>query len=684
MPVRDALQALTEQLAASPCLLLTAGFLVAFLEAAAIVGLLVPGIFLLFLIAALVGWDPSMMVAMSVAFALGAMAGDGLSFALGRRYRARLAALPPTSRSGRWLDTGRAFFRRHGGRSVFIARFVGPVRPIVPVVAGSLGMPAASFVPRMIVASLVWAPAMVIPGALFGQSLEVAAEFGTRVVVLVLLVVLGGWLLVALVRGAYAWGSRRSTWWFKRLGGWLRRHPRFGRLASPLLVPGQREVIPVLGLAGMLLLSFAALLTVLTLAIVNAPPALSEAVSTVTASATLSGSLRTPLADPVFVVLGLAGSAPVAIALALGVALFLAAAQRPVALVHWLLAVVLGTALAQGLDGLLGLLPMQVARPDVAFASLVLMHGFLAVIAAKDLAATQRKWLYLAATAALVLIGFARLYLGRADLYALGVAAALAVTWLTLVGIAYRVRARPARTRSAWALVAVFVLLAAGGSVVANGMGYSRVLQGQQQGPPIRSVAEECWWARGRDCDGTELPRRRTVFGDPAGQVFDAQVAADAEVLRSALDDAGWQALPALDARAARAVLARRIDPDRLPHLARDFNGRTQEIARRLPLGDERWAVLRAWRSGWQLTPDGRPVWLIQVRVAAPTTVAGLFATWRRDASRSGEGVAALRRAGSDWRWRRDGEDGILRADARRAGAGAVSDRPVSADLTAD
>ena len=155
--MRDALQALTEQLAASPCLLLTAGFLVAFLEAAAIVGLLVPGIFLLFLIAALVGWDPSMMVAMSVAFALGAMAGDGLSFALGRRYRARLAALPPTSRSGRWLDTGRAVFRRHGGRSVFIARFVGPVRPIVPVVAGSLGMPAASFVPRMIVASLVWA-----------------------------------------------------------------------------------------------------------------------------------------------------------------------------------------------------------------------------------------------------------------------------------------------------------------------------------------------------------------------------------------------------------------------------------------------------------------------------------------------------------------------------------------------
>ncbi|MBY6204031.1 hypothetical protein [Halomonas denitrificans] len=664
--MRDALQTMTEQLAASPGLLLAAGFLVAFVEAAAIVGLLVPGIFLLFLIAALVGWNPSMMVAMSAAFALGAMAGDGLSYALGRRYRHRLAALPPTSRSGRWLDSGRAFFRRHGGRSVFIARFVGPVRPIVPVVAGSLGMPAAAFVPRMVIASLLWAPAMVIPGALFGQSLEVAAEFGTRVVVLLLLAVLGGWLLVSLVRGAYAWGSRRSTWWFKRLGGWLRRHPRFGRLAGPLLVPGQREVIPVLGLAAMLLLSFTALLAVLTLAIVNAPPALSEAVGTVTGAATLSGSLRTPLADPLFVVLGLAGSAPVAVALGLGVTLFLAAAGRSVALVHWLLAVVLGTALAQGLYGLLGLLPMRVARPDVAFASLVLMHGFLAVIAAKDLAATQRKWLYLAATAALVLIGFARLYLGRADLYALGVAAALAVVWLTLVGIAYRVRARPARTRSAWALVAVFVLLAAGGSVVANGMGYSRVLQGQQQGPPVRSVAESCWWSRGRDCDGTELPRRRTVFGDPGGQVFDAQVAADAEVLRNALDEADWQPLPPLGVRAIRAVLARRVDADRLPHLARDFNGRTQEVARRLPLGDDRWAVLRAWRSGWQLTPDGRPVWLIQVRVVTPTTVAGLFATWRRDASRSDEGIDALRRAGSDWRWRRDGDEDILRADARR------------------
>ncbi len=185
----------------------------------------------------------------------------------------------------------------------------------------------------------------------------------------------------------------------------------------------------------------------------------------------------------------------------------------------------------------------------------------------------------------------------------------------------------------------------------------------------MRTVAESCWWARSRDCEGNALPRRRTVFGDPSVQVFDAQVAVDAEVFRAALDDAGWQSLPPLGAGAVRAVLARRTDPDRLPHLARDFNGRTQEIARRLPLGDERWALLRAWRSGWQLTPDGRPVWLIQVRVVAPTTVAGLFATWRRDEARSGEGMAALRRAGSGWRWRPGEDEAVLRADARNAEA---------------
>lgn len=658
----QALRDLVEQLAASPELLILAGFVVAMLEAVAILGLLVPGILLLMAIAALVGWDPPWMLALTAALALGAMAGDGLSFWIGRRYRDRLAALAPTTRSGRWLENGRSLFRRHGGRSIFIARFLGPARPVIPLVAGSLDMPVRDFVSRMLIACVLWAPAMVLPGALFGESLELAAEFGGRLVVLILLLVVGAWALQACVRLVYGWASKRSTWWLKRLGNGLRRHPRFGRLAGPLLVPGQREVVPVLGLAIVLLMSFVVLLTVLTLAVLDAPGAQSAAGAT----ATLAGSLRTPLADPLFVVLGLAGSAPAAMVLAVGFALILAVVRRRVALVHWLLAVGVGTLLGVALDGVLGALPIRVAGPDVPFVTLTLMHGFAAVIAAKDLAPNQRKWLYLAATGALLLTGFARLYLGLTGLYALVVSAALAVTWLTLVGIAYRVRARPARRMAALHLVAAFCVLGAAGAVTANVLGFADLLRLQQSQPTAVQVDAERWWATGQRENGRGLPARRTVFGNAERKRFDAQLAASRSTLEAALDAGGWTPLPKVDKDAIRAVFSGRGSGERLPHLPRDFNGRTQEVARRLELGDDRWAVLRAWRSGWQLTPDDRPVWLVQVRVVQPRSYVRLFTLWRRDPVAGTDGIDALRRTTPDWRWRRDGSDSAWRVDAQR------------------
>nr|WP_240956458.1 VTT domain-containing protein [Wenzhouxiangella sp. XN79A] len=657
----DRLGQFIEPLLADPAMLLAAGFLIAFLEALAVVGLIVPGILLLLLIGAGIGWDPPLMAALSAAFALGAMLGDGLSYLLGRRYRDRLAALPPESRTGRWLGRGRAFFRRHGGRSVFIARFVGPLRPIVPVVAGSLGLPARHFLPRMVIACLLWAPAMVVPGALFGESLELAAEFGGRLVVLLLVLLIGGWLAINGVRIGYDLASRRSTWWLKRLGQWLRRHPRLGRLAGPLLVPGQREVIPVLGLAGVLLLSSAVLLTLLTLALLTASPMLPERV----AATTLSGSLRTPLADPVFVVLGLAGSPVVVLVVGLGLAAFFAAAGRRLALIHWGLAVGVGSLLAYGLAALLGALPMYVPGPDLPFAALVLLHGFAAVIAAKDLPATRRKWLYLAVTAALMLFGFARLYLGQAQLYSLAIALALAVGWVTLIGIAYRVRVGPSPRRWAHRLIGLFVMFGLGGAVAANALGYGALLDTQQQPLPSVVVDAERWWTTGARASGETLSSRRTVLGSAAVQRFDVQLAARAETFRRALDAAGWQPLPPLDANALRAVFRSRLVPEALPHLPRDYNGQAQQIARRLPLGDGRWVVLRAWRSSWRLSPDERPVWLIQMRLVEPVTVAGLFNTWRRLDDPADEAMQRLRAAGEAWRWRSGAPDGPWRADAR-------------------
>lgn len=56
--------------------------------------------------------------------------------------------------------------------AVFFARFVPPVRAVVPVIAGALGMPPRRFYPASIAACLLWAPAHVLPGLLAGSAAE--------------------------------------------------------------------------------------------------------------------------------------------------------------------------------------------------------------------------------------------------------------------------------------------------------------------------------------------------------------------------------------------------------------------------------------------------------------------------------------------------------------------------------
>jgi membrane protein DedA with SNARE-associated domain len=107
-------------------------FLVAMSESLAIVGLIVPGVIIMFGIGALIAagaiefWS-----AMAWAVA-GAVVGDGLSFWLGRHYRDRLTAMWPFSRYPSSLEQGVAFFNKYGGKSVAFGRFFGPVRAVIP------------------------------------------------------------------------------------------------------------------------------------------------------------------------------------------------------------------------------------------------------------------------------------------------------------------------------------------------------------------------------------------------------------------------------------------------------------------------------------------------------------------------------------------------------------------------
>ncbi|MBT8041316.1 MAG: DedA family protein, partial [Gammaproteobacteria bacterium] len=166
-------------------------FLVAFLESLVLIGILLPGMFILFGIGALVGLGALELMPLWIAATLGAFCGDSLSYYFGHRFRGALLDVWPFSRYPGLMERGTFFFRRHGAKSVLTGRFIGPLRPVIPAVAGMMGMKPPRFLVVDSVACVLWAPAFLIPGILFGASLEVASEYtGRLTVMLIILLVL--------------------------------------------------------------------------------------------------------------------------------------------------------------------------------------------------------------------------------------------------------------------------------------------------------------------------------------------------------------------------------------------------------------------------------------------------------------------------------------------------------------
>jgi membrane protein DedA with SNARE-associated domain/membrane-associated phospholipid phosphatase len=171
--------------------------LVSFLESLAFVGVVVPGaVFIVF--AGSLAAKGYLDIGDLVWFAsIGAILGDGISFRLGKgghiRFREGNRIFKPAL-----LETGKTFFERHGGKSVFLGRFVGLIRAVVPFVAGLNGMEAKRFYLWNVASAILWASAHLAAGYFLGQAWRAVETWSTRFGVVlgaVLLLVLGAWWL---------------------------------------------------------------------------------------------------------------------------------------------------------------------------------------------------------------------------------------------------------------------------------------------------------------------------------------------------------------------------------------------------------------------------------------------------------------------------------------------------------
>jgi len=111
--------------------------------------------------------DPAGLIAGT---SLAAVLGDAAGYAIGRRAGAGLSG----KRQSRWLNAERleaahAFYERHGGKTIVLARFVPLLRTFAPIVAGIAEMPYRRFALWNLVGGILWVASMCGTGFLLGR-----------------------------------------------------------------------------------------------------------------------------------------------------------------------------------------------------------------------------------------------------------------------------------------------------------------------------------------------------------------------------------------------------------------------------------------------------------------------------------------------------------------------------------
>ena len=166
---------------------IAAVFVIAFFEALVGIGLIMPGSVLTVFSGWLAFHGKAPMTEVIAATALGAVFGDLLSYWLGARLGGYLWQWPLLKRRQNLLRLAEVFFLEHGGKGVFFGRFLGPIRGLVPFVAGASHMRPAAFCGYAIISGILWGVSYPGLGYLGGTSWQRAETLAGRLGLLMLL-----------------------------------------------------------------------------------------------------------------------------------------------------------------------------------------------------------------------------------------------------------------------------------------------------------------------------------------------------------------------------------------------------------------------------------------------------------------------------------------------------------------
>ncbi len=184
-------------------------FLVVSLESAAFLGFLMPGETLVFLGGFLASRGVLDLKLLIPLVAVAAILGDSIGYELGRLLHKSWFL-----RYGRWLGLREEhwkriedFFHRHGGKTIFLARFSAFFRILVPFFAGAVRLRYLHFLLFNVLGAVVWATGSVLLGYLAGESWRVIEQWIGRTALIVAILIVG---VIVVIRFCCGKGQRQA------------------------------------------------------------------------------------------------------------------------------------------------------------------------------------------------------------------------------------------------------------------------------------------------------------------------------------------------------------------------------------------------------------------------------------------------------------------------------------------
>jgi len=168
-------------------------FVIVFCETGLVVTPFLPGDSLLFVSGAVAAAGGMNIHLLALLLVIAAVLGDAVNYAIGHYLG------PRVFRSGesRWLnpkhlERAHAFYERHGGKTIIIARFVPIIRTYAPFVAGAASMTYAKFALYNVTGAILWVVSLGYAGYFFGNVQWVKDNLTLVIIGIIILSILPG------------------------------------------------------------------------------------------------------------------------------------------------------------------------------------------------------------------------------------------------------------------------------------------------------------------------------------------------------------------------------------------------------------------------------------------------------------------------------------------------------------